>query len=280
MRKRQHRAFRREIIIRGVVYGTLAILIFAAAASSVERPRSVPLSAVGFIEGDPVTVSGVGLVVGLDRTGDGLILNHTDRSLAGTMSHLGIDIQEQEVSVGRVAAVWVQGVLEPGFDPQAAIAVRVVALNDATDLSAGVLMPTILRSRDGRLVGTASGAISAVVNTPLGWTPASGQIDRALRMSSPVFMTAIPDRRFILGFHGLDAPTLSAIADLINSRFGVIANAHSGCDIEITLPPAYEDFAERAALVLSLADLPVETVLPIIVADRTAETAEAKSQGQ
>ena len=92
MRKRSNTtSHRRQLLIRSLVYGTLAILIFAAAVSSGQVPGIVCLRDLAHIEGRPALMSGYGLVVGLDGTGDGVQIAHTDRSLLATLGHLGID---------------------------------------------------------------------------------------------------------------------------------------------------------------------------------------------
>ena len=269
MRKRKNEnTRRRDLLIRGLVYGTLAVLLFAVAVSSSENRPELCLRDIGFIEGDPARLHGFGLVVGLDSTGDGSKLDHTDRTLKATLGHLGIDARDASIATGKVAAVLVQAELNPGMEIGMATSVRVTALNDATDLSGGRLVPLTLSSRDGRFRGYASGANSIVGIASSHFAPASGVSHNALICSTSVFMTDVPDLNFVIELRGVSPAQIASIAERINRSFGQIAYAHSGCDIEITLPATYDDYAERASLVLQIAALPLGDIVPDLLVDR------------
>lgn len=269
MRKRRDsKSFRREMIVRGVVYGTLALLIFAAAVSGEPAQRQVTLRDIAYVEGKPVKLSGFGLVVGLDGTGDGAILGHTDRTLCAALGHLGIDTRGETVSVRKVAAVIVQADLPAGTEPGMKVPVQITALGDATNLIGGRLVPLTLHSRNGRFSGEAGGIIPEGCSVPLGVRPASAYLSEGLVASSSVFMNEVPDQNFVLGVRGLNARQLEQLTALINMSFGQIASSHSGCDIEIKLPDIYADFNDRAGLILQMAALPVGAIVPDLLVNR------------
>ncbi len=266
MRKRSNTtSHRRQLLIRSLVYGTLAILIFAAAVSSGQVPGIVCLRDLAHIEGRPALMSGYGLVVGLNGTGDGVQIAHTDRSLLATLGHLGIDAHAVTVMTGQVAAVLVWAELRPGFDVGMAASARVTALNDATDVSGGRLLPLSLSSRDGRFRCVATGHVSQESTSQRVLAPASGLVEKALVCSQSVFMTDVPDRDFVIELRDLGDAQVALVAERINRTFGDIARAHSGCDIEVHLPIAYTDFAERASLVLQIAAMPVDDIVPALL---------------
>lgn len=276
MRKRRdNKSFRRELIVRGVVYGTLALLIFAAAVSGEPASKGITLRDIAYVEGRPARLSGYGLVVGLDGTGDGSILGHNERTLKAALGHLGIETGGETIIPGQVAAVLVQALLPSGTEPGVAVPTQITALGDATDLAGGRLIPLTLHSRDGRFSGEASGTVPEGCSFPLGAAPASAYHERGLISSSSVFMNEIPGQNFVLEVRGLDLPQLQKLTDLINSRFGDIAVTHSGCDIEIMLPAAYADFDERVSLVLQIASLPVDEIVPELLVNRDAADAFA-----
>jgi flagellar P-ring protein precursor FlgI len=269
MRKRRdNRSFRRELIVRGVVYGTLALLVFAAAVSSEPSQRQITLRDIAHIEGKPAKLSGFGLVVGLNGTGDGSILGHTERTLRAALGHLGIDTRDERIGVGEVAAVLVQAELPAGTEPGTRVPVQITALGDTRDLAGGRLVPLTLHSRDGRFTGEAEGVISEGCSRPLGAAPASAFLSRGLVSSSSVFMNEVPDQSFVIEVRGLDPRRVEQLAALINMRFGQIANTHTGCDIEIKLSDAYADFNNRAGIVLQIASLPVGEIVPELLVNR------------
>jgi flagellar P-ring protein precursor FlgI len=269
-KRRENKSFRRELLVRGVVYGTLALLIFAAAVSGEPAGKGITLRDIAYIEGRPARLSGFGLVVGLNGTGDGSILGHNERTLMATLGHLGVEASGATITPGQVAAVLVQAVLPSGTEPGVAVPTQITALGDATDLTGGRLVPLRLHSRDGRFLGEASGTIPAGCSFPLGTAPASAYLERGLVSSSSVFMNEIPEQNFVLEVRGLDPHQLQKLTDLINSRFGEIAVSHSGCDVEIRLPAAYADFDERVSLVLQIASLPVDDIVPELLVNRDA----------
>lgn len=270
MKKRRERSSvqRRQLLLRGLVYGTLALLILAAAAYGTPGGKSVLLRSFAYIEGKPTTVRGYGLVVGLPGTGDGSLIRHSDQSLLATIEHLGIDPQGYPIRKGEVAAVFVQADLPAGFDLGMTASVHLTALGDATNLGGGTLLPLTLTSRDGRFSVLAEGPVSAAGNRPLGTAPASAIVERAFTASTSIFMTDVPERNFLLELRGLNAEQVRLVGNLINQRFGVIASVCSDCDIEICLPTAYEASDERAALVLALAAMPIHEALPSLLVGR------------
>lgn len=274
MRKRHSKSSfpRRQLLVRTLIYGTLAFLFFAVTAFG-ERPgSSVLLHDIAFVEGQPAMVSGYGLLVGLTGTGDGSLVRHTDQTLLATLGHLGIDPQGWSIHAGDVAAVLVQAELHPGQEIGMTAPVRLTALGDAVDLAGGTLLPLTLYSRDGRFQLNAEGPVSAAGSLRLAAAPASALVERAITVASPIFMTDLPGREFVIETRGLDPETVSRVANLINHEFGVIACTHSGCDIEVKLPASYEAFDERAALVFRLAALPVQSVIPALLVDRLADS--------
>ena len=261
---------RRQILIRSLIYGVLAILLFAAAVSSAERQQTIALRDIAYIVGRPAMLTGYGLVVGLNGTGDGARLLHTDKSLLATLGHLGVDPQGTDVRIGKVAAVFVQAEFAPGTDIGVSATVRVTALNDATNLYGGTLLPLTLNSRDGRFHGTTM--LGAVVDSapPNPRAPAMGVLAGAVTCSTSVYMTDLPGREFIIELRGLNASQVAEVAARINQTLGEIAYAHSGCDIEVKLPPICDDFSERSNIVFQIANLNVEYIVPALLAEREA----------
>lgn len=267
---------RRDILIRSLLYGTLAALVCAAAVSGTQLSGSTCLRDIAFIEGRPATLTGYGLLVGLQGTGDGSKLAHTNKSLLATLTHLGIDPQGAPVEIGEVAAVLVQAEFPSGMDVGMITSVRVTALNDATDLTGGRLLPMTLVSRDGRFRGTTTNSMPTVGLPGNSIAAASGVIEKALVCSTSVFMTDLPGQDFILEMRGLSATLITDLAECINLTFGQIAYAHSGCDIEIKLPASYADFSERASLVAQIAAMPVDDIVPALIVGRDDVAASAE----
>ncbi|MFN3596070.1 MAG: flagellar basal body P-ring protein FlgI [Rubricoccaceae bacterium] len=96
----------------------------------------------------PVQLTGYGLVVGLDRTGDRASGRsgspHTVQSIANMLLRFGIAVDPAHVAARNTAAVMVTATLDPFAGPGARADVTVASLGDARSLAGGVLLQTPL----------------------------------------------------------------------------------------------------------------------------------------
>lgn len=104
---------------------------------------------------------GYGLVVGLNGTGDTLNnIPFTKQSLQAMLERLGVNVRNQTMRTGNVAAVMVTANL-PAFATQGTrIDVTVSALGDAKSLQGGTLLVTPLLGADGNVYAVGQGSIA------------------------------------------------------------------------------------------------------------------------
>ncbi len=104
---------------------------------------------------------GVGLVVGLNGTGDNLNdAVFTQESLIGMLERAGISGRINDLNVENVAAVSVTAILPPFARPGDAISVNVSALGTAGSIEGGTLLATALEAADGEVYAVAQGTVS------------------------------------------------------------------------------------------------------------------------
>lgn len=130
-----------------LVAGLAALLAVRPAAA--QDAGSARLKDLVVVEGaTPVQLTGYGLVVGLDRTGDrargsrGSV--YTVQSIANMLRTFGITVDAQDLASRNAAAVMVTAVLDPYSGAGMRLDVTVSALGDARSLSGGVLLQTPL----------------------------------------------------------------------------------------------------------------------------------------
>jgi flagellar P-ring protein FlgI len=257
----------------------LAILLFGDATA--QDAGSARLKDLVFLQGAaPVQVTGYGIVVGLDRTGDrarGLRGSaYTVQSVANMLQRFGITVDPQVLSSRNVAAVMVTTTLDPFAGPGSPIDVTVSSLGDARSLSGGVLLQTPLLDPLGNVVmvmaqgpistgsalADARGASVRVNHSNTGRVPGGGLVVQApataVNASGPIGLV----------MKRPDFTNAVRVADLINDRFpGTATVAHAGL-INVT-PPA--EAGGVAGFLARLESMFVEVDLParIVINERT-----------
>ena len=99
-----------------------------------------------------VQVIGYGLVVGLDKTGDGRGSIFTVQSMANMLARMGILVPAEAIRPKNVAAVMVTADIGPFARRGSRVDVLVSSLGDATSLEGGTLLLTPLSGKEGQAV--------------------------------------------------------------------------------------------------------------------------------
>lgn len=102
---------------------------------------------------------GVGLVIGLNQSGDSARSILTNRAAAEMITRLGMKVTTQELAGGSAAVVMVYSDL-PAFSRNGdRIDARVSILGDAKSLAGGILVSTPLKAGDGSVYAFAQGPV-------------------------------------------------------------------------------------------------------------------------
>ncbi len=129
------------------IFILLFLLVDAEAVA--QQAGAARLKDLVLLEGaPPVQVTGYGLVVGLDRTGDRARgtrgAGYTIQSIANMLRRFGVAVDPSMLASRNAAAVMVTATLDAFHGPGSPIDVTVSALGDARSLSGGVLLQTPL----------------------------------------------------------------------------------------------------------------------------------------
>lgn len=243
-----------SMVICLLLFSTLATANRIKEVASVEGVRSNQLS-------------GFGLVVGLDGTGDQTTqMPYASQALKNYMQQLGMTLSDASLSqlqMKNVAAVLVTAQLPAFARPGQLLDVNVSSLGNAKSLKGGTLIATPLRGADGEVyalaqgnmivagAGAAAGGAKVQVNhLSAGRIPDGAQVERsvptALQMGSTIN----------LSLNASDFQTARKVAKAINGKFGEgIAQALDGRTVQVKAPLNPND---RVSFMAEMEELPVE----------------------
>ena len=261
----------------------LAVLFLALAgvigSSAAQAARIKEVAAVEGVRSNQLT--GFGLVVGLDGTGDQTTqMPYTSQGITNYLQQLGITLPADAVSklqLKNVAAVLVTAQLPAFARPGQAIDVNVSSVGNSKSLKGGMLIATPLKGADGEIyaiaqgnlvvagAGASAGGSKVQVNhLSAGRIPAGAQVERSVP-------TPLQEgNSLILGLDASDFQTARRVAQAINTRFGAgIAQALDGRTIRVNAPLEPD---ARVTFIAELEELPLESSVPsakVVINSRT-----------
>ncbi|WP_373850934.1 flagellar basal body P-ring protein FlgI [Delftia acidovorans] len=217
-------------------------------------------------------LTGYGLVVGLDGTGDQTTqMPYTKQALANYLEQMGISLpatgNSGQLQLKNVAAVIVTAELPAFAQPGQAIDVVVSSVGNAKSLKGGTLVATPLRGADGEIyalaqgnlvvggAGASAGGSKVQINhLSAGRVPQGAQVERAVP-------TPINDGDSItLGLNATDFQTADKVVRAINQRMGQgVAQALDGRTVRVSAP---QDPGSRVRMIAEIQEMPIETSKP------------------
>ena len=229
---------------------SLTVLAALAAGLAWQPAQALRIKEVAAVQGVRSNqLSGYGLVVGLDGTGDQTTqMPYTTQSVQNYLQQMGItlpsNINARNIQLKNVAAVVVTAELPPFAQPGQQIDVVVSSMGNAKSLKGGTLITTPLRGADGEIyalaqgnmvvggAGAAAGGSKVQINhLSAGRIPMGAQVERAVP-------TPLNDSDTIrLGLNAFDFQTATKVVPAINSRHGMgTAAALAGRTVEVRAP--------------------------------------------
>jgi flagellar P-ring protein precursor FlgI len=227
-----------------VLAGLLA-LWFLMWASPAQAVRLKEVASVQGVRSNPLT--GYGLVVGLDGTGDQTTSTpFTTQSINAMLQQMGVTVPPgTNMQLKNVAAVMVTAQLPAFAQPGQLIDVVVSSLGNAKSLRGGTLIATPLRGADGQIyalaqgnlivggAGASAGGSKVQINhLSAGRIPEGATVERSVP-------TPINQGEFLqLDLNSSDFSTARQVAKTINERMGSgLAQAIDGRTVRVRMPP-------------------------------------------
>ena len=250
-----------RLLSLGALLGALVL------ALPVHAVRIKEVAAVQGVRNNQLT--GYGLVVGLDGTGDQTTQTpFTAQSLNAMLQQMGVTVPPgTAMQLRNVAAVMVTAVLPPFAVPGQAIDVNVSSMGNAKSLRGGTLVATPLKGADGQVYALAQG------NLVVGGAGASangskvqinhlsaGRIPEGATVEREVATPLQQGEVLSLGLNAADFDTARQVAQVINRAKGAgTAMALDGRVVRVRMPVGAD---ERVAFLADIENLQLELARP------------------
>jgi len=249
--------------------GPLLAVLALCAAWPAQALRIKEVAAVQGVRSNQLT--GYGLVVGLDGTGDQTTqMPYTTQSLQNYLQNMGVSLPPNltgQLQLKNVAAVIVTAQLPAFAQPGQFVDVNVSSMGNAKSLKGGMLIATPLRGADGEIyalaqgslvvggAGASSGGSKVQINhLSAGRIPQGAQVERLV--PTPLH----EGDSVTLGLNASDFQTARRVAQAINARMGEgRAQALDGRTVQVRAP---NDPNARVNFIAELEELPIESMVP------------------
>lgn len=167
---------------RAWIWMTAALIVGLAAPAEGARLKEL-VTVEGF---RPNHLVGIGLVVGLDRTGDRPGDRAVQQALANLLRHLGNQVRQDQLRSRNTAVVTVTAELPPYARPGTPLDVAVSSLGSATSLQGGTLLMAPLKAVDGKVYALAQGQLT------VGGYEAESALTGSFRRKNHVTVARVP----------------------------------------------------------------------------------------
>jgi flagellar P-ring protein precursor FlgI len=246
----------------------LVAVLWPVSGASAQGIRVKEIASVQGVRTNQLT--GYGLVVGLDGTGDQTTqMPYTAQSMQNQLQQLGLSLPPgASMQLKNVAAVMVTGQLPAFAQPGQTMDVTVSSIGNSKSLRGGTLITTPLKGADGQIyalaqgnllvggAGASAGGSKVQINhLSAGRIPGGAQIERAV--DTPFALGETID----LGLSASDFQTALRVTDAINKKLGVgTANAVDGRVIRLRAPA---DPNARVAFLAAVEEVRLEAPVPM-----------------
>jgi flagellar P-ring protein FlgI len=244
-------------------------------ASSVAATRIKDIA--GFEDIRDNHLYGVGLVVGLNGTGDRSQTVFSTQALANMLQRSGITISPDKVRVKNIAFVSVTAEL-PAFARRGSrVDATVSSMGDAQSIQGGVLIMTDLRAANGQAYVSAQGQIALGGYSAGGGGnrvqtnhPTVGRITNGGMVERDVPFDLAGKSHLNLVLRQSDFTTATRAARVVNEASGgSVAKALDGRTISIQIPPTYSERIVEFISLVENATMDVDAPARVVLNEKT-----------
>lgn len=284
--------------VRNTVIAMMALLLFVSVSAGIGSAQSADEPTVSVSLPTPVTdgqptvrikdiarfdgvrdnqLFGMGLVIGLEGTGDGRGSQANIQMVANMLERFGITVDRDALRLRNVAAVMVTADLPAFARPGDRIPVTVSSFGDARSLQGGFLLQTPLEAADGQVYAVAQGAVSiGGFNVRAGGSQVQsnhtvvGQVPGGAIVEQAVPTSIVADDELTLVLMQPDFTTAARVAQAINDMFTPeTALALDRSAIAVRVPELFHDYVVEFVSAVEELNVTPDTAARIIVNERT-----------
>jgi flagellar P-ring protein precursor FlgI len=232
-------------------------------------------------------LSGLGLVVGLNGTGDTQLTGFTQQALSNLLSSYGLNPMSN-LQTRNVAVVMVTANLKPYMKNGDRLDVLVSSAGDCSSLAGGTLIQAPLRGADDKIYAVAQGAVSigeqmggqiGGLISAAGYRTA-GRVPEGAIIENEVPATVVGDDYRIE--YALKIPDLSSAARMamaINQTFATlkpeyrdIASAKDAGTVDVVIPPDFREYPVEFMAAVEQVQFNIEEHADKVVVDERTGT--------
>jgi len=277
MKPRRFRIIHTRIVQTSII-AIISLLILPVfwGEDSVSAARIKDLAAVKGIRSNQLT--GYGLIVGLDGTGDKSGTRFTQRSLVNMLKRMGIEVNPAMVRVKNVAAVMVTAKMPPFARTGNRIDVLVSSIGDAQSLVGGTLLLTQLKGADGKVYALSQGPISVGGFGAQGASGSSvtknhllaGRITDGATVEREIPVAFSEKKSLTLTLFNPDFTTAIRMSESINNAVGeTVSRPVDSGTLQLTVPESYHDHVPGFLAKLESLHVEPDAVARIVVNEKT-----------
>jgi flagellar P-ring protein FlgI len=254
-----------------------ALALTAVAFATADAARIKDIAAVEGMRGNQL--SGYGLVVGLNGTGDSQQAIFTPQSIINMLRRKGITltINPRQLQVKNVAAVMVTATLQAFAKQGTKLAAQVSSLGDAKSLQGGTLVQTPLFAADGQVYAVAQGAVSlggGFSARGAGAGVQSGHPTAAWLTQGAIVEKEVPSSLgaggvVTVALHAPDFTTAERVAEAVNRELGRVAHVVDAGTIAIGLRSNDPEAAISAVTRVERLEVSPDVAARVVLNERT-----------
>jgi len=218
----------------------LILLLSLFVATSARADRIKDLASIDGVRDNHLT--GFGIVVGLDGTGDDVMSPVVKTSLTTMLKRLGLTVDPTSMKMKNVAAVMLTAELPAFGKPGQKIDVTISSMGNAKSLSGGTLLAAPLKGPDGKTIGIAQGALSIGGFTAEGASGSSTKKNHTLVGSIPggatlevAAPTVMPTKELTFILNTEDFTTATRMQAAIEAQLPGLAKTRDGAAVTVLI---------------------------------------------
>jgi flagellar P-ring protein FlgI len=250
----------------------LILPLFFATTASADRIKD--LASIDGVRDNDLT--GFGIVVGLDGTGDDTLSPVVKAALTKMLKRLGNTVDPTNMKMKNVAAVMVTAKLPAFGKAGQKIDITVSSMGNAKSLSGGTLLMTPLRGAGGQMIANAQGALSIGGFTAEGASGSStkknhtlvGEVPggATLEVSAP---TVMPSRELIFVLGTADFTTATRMQAAIEAVLPGVASARDASAVVVKIDGEWKQKVPELIAKLEAIEVDPDLKAKVIVDEKT-----------